>query len=97
MAGLLPVPCIFHATFLCLLASGINLLERALLALQNDDNETAEEMMNRHVAHEGTYYQDADQLIECIKQHHESIEESFSAAMQANSLTRICDHIHNSC
>jgi phosphate transport system protein len=80
-----------------LLASGINLLERALLALHNDDIETAKEMMNRHVAHQGTYYQDADQLIECIKQHHESIEESFNAALQANSLKRICDHIHNIC
>ena len=80
-----------------LLASGINLLERALLALHNDDVETARDMMNRHVAHEGTYYQDADQLIECIKQNHESIEESFSAALQANSLKRICDHIHNIC
>ena len=80
-----------------LLSSGINLLERALLALHNDDVETAKEMMNRHVTHQGTYYQDADQLIECIKQHHDSIEESFNAAMQANSLKRICDHVHNIC
>ncbi|MEJ2214179.1 MAG: phosphate signaling complex protein PhoU [Gammaproteobacteria bacterium] len=80
-----------------LLASGINLLERALLALQNDDVETAQEMMDKHVANEGTYYHDANQLIDCIKQHHESIEESFNAALQANSLKRICDHIHNIC
>ena len=80
-----------------LLASGINLLERALLALHNDDVETAKEMMNRHVSHNGTYYQDAEQLIECIKQHHDTIEESFNAALQVNSLKRICDHIHNIC
>ncbi len=80
-----------------LLTSGINLLERALLALQNDDVETSRDLMSRHVAEEGTYYQDADQLIECIKQHHESIDDSFNAALQANSLKRICDHIHNIC
>ena len=80
-----------------LLASGIKLLERALLALHNDDVDTAKQMMNRHVSHEGSYYQDADQLIECIKQHHETIDESFNAALQVNSLKRICDHIHNIC
>ena len=95
-----PSPCADSGVMVstgALLASGINLLERALLALHNDDADTAKEMMARHVSHEGSYYQDADQLIDCIKQHHETIDESFNAALQVNSLKRICDHIHNIC
>ena len=80
-----------------LLASAKNLLDRALLAAQNDDVETATNMINHHLAKQGTYYEDAQRLVACIKKHHESTEESFNAALQANSLKRICDHICNIC
>jgi phosphate transport system protein len=80
-----------------LLASAKNLLDRALLAARHDDVDTATSMINSHLAKEGSYYEDAQQLVACIKEHHESIEGSFNAALQANSLKRICDHICNIC
>ena len=80
-----------------LLASAKNLLDRALLATQNDDIDTANSMIQRQLSEEGSYYADAKQLIACIKKHHDSMEESFNAALQVNSLKRICDHIRNIC
>lgn len=80
-----------------LLASAKNLLDRALLAAHNDDVETATSMIAKHLHREGSYYHDTDELVDCIKKHHETIDESFNAALQANSLRRICDHICNIC
>lgn len=80
-----------------LLASAGNLLDRAMLAAQNDDLETAMAMIEKHLARDGSYYEDAEELVNCIKKHHESIDEGFNAALQANSLKRICDHICNIC
>lgn len=94
-------PCMDHSSVsvsvASLLAAAKNLLDRALLAAQNDDVETATNMINHHLAKEGTYYEDAQHLVACIKEHHDSIDESFNAALQANSLKRICDHICNIC
>jgi len=93
-------PCTEHSVTVSvssLLASAKNLLDRALLATQNDDIDTANTMIQRHLSEDGSYYADAQQLIACIKEHHESIEDSFNAALQANSLKRICDHIRNIC
>lgn len=93
-------PCDEHSVSVSvasLLASAKNLLDRALLAAQNDDVDTATNMIQRHLAKEGSYYEDAQRLVACIKEHHETIEESFNAALQANSLKRICDHICNIC
>ncbi len=80
-----------------LLAAAKNLLDRAMLAAQNDDMDTAASMIEKHLAKEGSYYEDSKKLVECIKEHHDDIEESFNAALQANSLKRICDHICNIC
>jgi len=93
-------PCNDHSVSVSvasLLAAAKNLLDRALLAAQNDDVETATAMINNNLGEDGTYNADAQQLIACIKEHHESIEESFNAALQANSLKRISDHIRNIC
>jgi phosphate transport system protein len=95
-----PSPCTDNAVTVSvtgLMSSAKNLLDRALLAAQNDDIETATNMMEKHLHKEGAYYQDAAKLVDCIKQHHESLDESFNAALQVNSLKRICDHICNIC
>jgi len=94
-------PCMDHSSVsvsvASLLAAAKNLLDRALLAAQNDDVETATAMIKNNLGEDGTYNADTQQLIACIKEHHESIEESFNAALQANSLKRISDHIRNIC
>ncbi|MBT8440352.1 MAG: hypothetical protein KJO91_11540, partial [Gammaproteobacteria bacterium] len=95
-----PSPCIDNAIEVSvtgLMSSAKNLLDRALLAAHNEDIETAANMMEKHLHKEGTYYQDAEKLVGCIKEHHESLDESFTAALQVNSLKRICDHICNIC
>lgn len=86
-----------NISVISLLASAKNLLDRALLAASNDDIDTANSMIERHLTKQGSYYEDAQELVDCIKKNHTTIEDGFAAALQANSLKRICDHICNIC
>lgn len=80
-----------------LVASAMNLLDRALLAAQNEDIDTANAMIENHLKKGGSYHEQAQELIVCIKKNYESIDMSFNMALQANALQRICDHVCNIC
>jgi len=80
-----------------MVALAMNLLDRALLAVQNDDIDTALAMIEKQLNKEGSYHQQANELVQCIKKNHDSTDQAFDAALQANALTRVCDHVCNIC
>lgn len=80
-----------------LIATAMNLLDRALLAAQNDDAEAAKSLIDEYVRKGGPYHKQAEELIVCVKEHYDSMQQSFHAAMLVNALTRISDHIGNIC
>ncbi len=80
-----------------ILAMAMNLLDRALLAAQNDDIETARDMLEKSLNKQSSYKVRLAAMIECIMKENMESQKSFNAALQSNSLKRICDHICNIC
>ena len=70
---------------------------RVLLASQNEDEKTAGIILKTDLDRDGTYRQQASKLTVCVREHYDSLEQSFNVAMQINALTRIADHICNIC
>ena len=80
-----------------MLVMAMNLLDRALLAAQNEDVETAREMLEKSLDQHSSYKQKLSEMINCIKKNHTQTQNGFHAALQSHSLQRICDHICNIC
>jgi phosphate transport system protein len=80
-----------------MLVMAMNLLDRALLAAQNEDIDTARDMLETSLDKQSSYKQKLAELIDCIKRNHAQTQNSFHAALQSHSLQRICDHICNIC
>lgn len=81
-----------------LVAKATNLMDRVLLAFQNDDESTAYDIINNDVKKEGgAFRQNAEKLVACVQDHYDSMDQSFNVAMQVNALTRISDHVCNIC
>ncbi|MGD2119186.1 MAG: phosphate signaling complex protein PhoU [Chromatiales bacterium] len=80
-----------------LIARSMNLLDRALLAAQNEDEKTAQDIMSNDLLRGGGFHEEANKLIVCVREHYDSMEQSFNVALQVNALTRIADHICNIC
>lgn len=80
-----------------LIVSVMNLLGRALLATKNDDDSAATVLIEEEVEKGGRFHQKAHSLIECIKRHSDSTQQSFDAALLVNALMRISDHVCNIC
>ena len=80
-----------------LISSAMNLLDRALLAAQNEDEVAATSLIEEHVKKGGAYHQQAQALIGCVEEHYDSSQKSFYAALLVNALMRISDHISNIC
>lgn len=80
-----------------LIVTAMNLLDRALLAARNDDDSAASVLIAEEVQKGGRFHQDANGLIECIRERSGSIQQSFDAALLVNALMRISDHICNIC
>ena len=80
-----------------LIATAMNLLDRALLAAQNDDEVAAKALIDEHVQKGGRFHKEAEELVLCVKEHYDSTQQSFHAALLINALTRISDHVSNIC
>lgn len=80
-----------------LISTAMNLLDRALLAAQNEDVDSANNLIRDYVKKGGPYHQQAHELITCVEEHYDSSQKSFYAAMLVNALMRISDHICNIC
>ncbi len=80
-----------------LIASSMNLLDRALLASQNDDESSARALLDEDVRKGGHFHNQAEELEKCVKEHYETTQHSFQAALLLNALTRISSHISNIC
>jgi phosphate uptake regulator len=75
----------------------MNLLDRALLAAQNDDEQSARSLLSEQVQKGGAFDKQAEELVLCVKEHYDSMQQSFHAAMLINALTRISAHVGNIC
>jgi len=80
-----------------LISTAMNLLDRALLASQNDDDEAARALVGEHGHKDSRFHKQSEDLVVCVKEHYDSMLQSFHAALLINSLTRISDHIVNIC
>lgn len=84
-------------TLQSLIATAMNLLDRALLAAQNDDENAARVLMAEYVNKDGDFHHKAEELVVCVKENYDSMQQSFQSALLVNSLTRIAAHISNIC
>ena len=80
-----------------LISTSMNLLDRALLAVQNDDDVSARALIDEHVNKDGRFHKQSEELVLCVKEDYDSMQQSFHAAMLINALNRISDHISNIC
>jgi len=80
-----------------MLVMAMNLLDRALLAAQNEDLETAQDMLQKSLTKQSSYKIKLAEMIECVKKHHAESSNGFHSALQTHSLQRVCDHICNIC
>lgn len=83
-----------------LLVMAKQLLDRALIAVQNDDDETALIIIQEHVKKGGAFHKMANEMTNSVKSNYDtnnSVEQGFNTALVINALIRVSDHIENIC
>lgn len=80
-----------------LTATAMNMLDRTLLAANNDDEAAARMLIEKYVGVTGSYIKDTEELVLCVQENYEDKQRTFHAALLINSLQRISRHISNIC